>query len=33
MAKHNIGYFERSVKNTEDEALSILAKELLDKVR
>ncbi|MGO5075189.1 HK97-gp10 family putative phage morphogenesis protein [Clostridium sporogenes] len=33
MAKHNIGYFDRSVKNTEDKALSILAKELLDKVR
>lgn len=31
--KHNIGYFERSVKNTEDTAVSILAKELLDKAK
>ena len=31
--KHNIGYFERSVKDTEDEALEILSKELLDKVK
>lgn len=31
--KKNVGYFERSVKNTEDKALSILAKELLDKVK
>ncbi|ACA54338.1 hypothetical protein FDC45_14980 [Clostridium botulinum] len=30
-AKHNVGYFDRSVKNTEDKALGILAKELLDK--
>lgn len=32
-AKHNVGYFERSVKNTEDEATEILAKELLDKAK
>ncbi|RUT53041.1 bacteriophage HK97-gp10, tail-component family protein [Clostridium botulinum] len=31
--KHHVGYFERSVKSTEDKAISILAKELLDKVR
>ncbi|EKO1913619.1 hypothetical protein PZQ55_002707 [Clostridium botulinum] len=31
--KKNVGYFERSVKSTEDKALSILAKELLDKVK
>lgn len=31
--KHNIGYFDRSVKNTEDKALEILAKELLDKAK
>lgn len=31
--KKNVGYFDRSVKNTENEALSILAKELLDKAR
>ncbi|AUM89168.1 hypothetical protein RSJ15_16210 [Clostridium botulinum] len=33
MSKHNVGYFDRSVKNTEGEAISILAKELLSKVR
>lgn len=31
--KHNVGYFDRSVKNTEDRALEILAKELLDKAK
>lgn len=31
--KANVGYFDRSVKNTEDEALKILAKELLDKIK
>lgn len=33
MSKHNVGYFDRSVKNTEGEAISVLTKELLDKVR
>lgn len=32
-SKHNIGYFERSVRNTEDKATGILAKELLDKAK
>ncbi|AJA42864.1 hypothetical protein DP125_13640 [Clostridium tetani] len=32
-AKHNVGYFDRSVKNTEDNAIEILSKELLDKER
>jgi HK97 gp10 family phage protein len=31
--KKNVGYFDRSVKNTEDEAVEILAKELLDKAK
>ncbi|NFB32660.1 hypothetical protein EXN65_20030 [Clostridium botulinum] len=31
--KKNVGYFERSVKSTEDKAVGILAKELLDKVK
>jgi HK97 gp10 family phage protein len=30
--KKNVGYFERSVNSTKDEATGILAKELLDKV-
>lgn len=29
--KKNVGYFDRSVKNVENEALNILSKELLDK--
>lgn len=33
MSKHNVGYFDRSVKNTEDKAINILAKELLDKAK
>lgn len=31
--KKNLGYFERSVKNTEDKSVSILAKILLDKAK
>lgn len=31
--KKNVGYFERSVKNTEDKAAEILANELLDKTK
>lgn len=31
--KHHVGYFDRSVKNTEDKAIEILAKELLDKAK
>lgn len=31
--KKNVGYFDRSVKNKESEALEILAKELLDKAK
>jgi len=31
--KKNVGYFERSVKNTEDKAAEILANELLDKAK
>lgn len=31
--KHNIGYFERSVRNKEAESISILAKLLLDKIK
>lgn len=33
MSKHNTGYFDRSVKNTDGKALEILAKELLDKAK
>lgn len=32
-AKHNVGYFEKSVKNTEDEAIKILAEILLGKAK
>ncbi|WMJ81971.1 hypothetical protein RBU49_06905 [Clostridium sp. MB40-C1] len=31
--KKNVGYFERSVRNTEDKAIEILSRELLKKVR
>src|SRR3712207_1740045 len=31
--KKNVGYFDRSVKNTENEALNILSKELLNKAK
>lgn len=31
--KSNVGYFDKSIRSTEDEALKILSKELLDKAR
>lgn len=31
--KHHIGFFDKAVKNSEDKAVEIVSKELLDKVR
>ncbi|HBJ2612668.1 TPA: hypothetical protein LA742_001096 [Clostridium botulinum] len=31
--KHHIGFFDRAVKGSEDEAVEIVSRELLDKVR